>query len=228
MATIPVREALNASKQSLTMGLVPGLNSYVGIGLSATAFTGTITVYASIDGKNFVVVPVQAYPWVEGAASLDPIVCAGVVASNLVLPAGNWLAVKVAVTAFTSGTVTASIAASADGSYQNAYQGQSSLWQSSTATAATNTLTVASATNHGWKVTRLIVTFGTTPTTGQVSIADGATTLQVIDLPLVAGANDLSSYLSGIASSPGNNLVISMPSGGGGVRTDINALVEAA
>jgi hypothetical protein len=228
MPTFPARQNINLLSQSLTLSLVPGVNSYVGIGITGT-FVGTLTVTASQDGQNFVLVPIQNYPWVEGAATVNPLVQAsGVANKSIVLPAGNWLAVKVTMTAYTSGTATVAMAASQDGSYVNAYSANNILWQTSTATAAGNTLTIAAATNHGWKVSKLIVTFGSTPTTGQVTIQDGANNLQIIDLPLTAGSNDLSTYLAGIASTPGNNLVISMPSGGAGVRSDINVLAEAA
>jgi hypothetical protein len=229
MATFPTRLTFTANNQSLSL-YVAG-QAYVGIGLSGT-WAGVVSFSGSIDGANFFPLTCQTYPYVEGAAGVQGFtqVASGVVSQSLVAPVQNLTVVKVKITTFTSGSPQVALAASQDGSYQNAFVSQSGLWKTQASSSnGVNTFTIAAAnSNHPWKVSRLIVSFNGTPTTAQVQIKDGATVLQTIDLPLAAGQNDLTTYLGGIAGSPGNALQAVVAAPGAGVVSDVNCLLEAA
>jgi hypothetical protein len=227
MPTFPTRETFNLANQSLS--LYVGGQAYVGIGLSGT-WAGTVSFFGSVDGENFFPLAVQTYPWVEGGTNVKLFTQAasGVVSQSYVAPVQNLLVVKVVLSTYTSGSPQVAIAASQDGSYQNAFQAQSGIWKTQSAAAGINTFNVGANVNHPWKVSRVIVSFSGTPTTANVTIKDGAATLQSIDLPLAAGQNDLSNYLGGIAGSPNSALQVVVANPGAGVTSDVNVMLEAA
>src|SRR5271165_6636010 len=100
------RQGLNAV--GMRLPLYCGGQSFVGFGLTGT-WVGTVVPQISYDGINFVTLPVT--PFASGAA-VSSLTANG----NWYSRAINALAVQLNMTAFTSGTLLATIAASTDAS----------------------------------------------------------------------------------------------------------------
>jgi hypothetical protein len=130
-----------------------------------------------------------------------------------------------------------------DGNYGSAYLLPNQQWLNSFGPLNNNNLTVAANPRHGWKLRKLLVSFSVVPTNPQLVVKGNGVTLQVIDLPAKAGYQDLSPALDNIASSPGNQLQITLQSlqegqssssgssntsaqSGGPQNSNINAYVE--
>lgn len=227
----PIFEALGATGMSL--GIYCGGMSYVGISLTGS-WVGTVRFFGSVDGVNFI--PVSVTPFASGTA-----VTSATANGNWFLPVGNFVVIK-AVFTRTSGTVTVKMATSIDSSYQDAFLLATSIFQNSTQTAATNTLTIAGQANRAWRLRTLVVSVSggaaTWAASPNLTIKDGTTLLWGLDIPVT----DASNYNiplpadpktpgvsgGGIITTPGNALVIAMVSGGGAVVTNINAEVRAA
>lgn len=215
------REAFSAVNQSLQLNVAG--NTYVGFGITGT-FAGTLSFSGSTDGVNFTALSVYAYPMVDGGTSVQSVTATG----NYVVPVNGLIMVKVAFTAKTSGTPVVAIASSVDGSYADAYSAETVLSQTSSASHAINTLTIAANTNHGWRIDRLICSQNGTATTPQITIKSGTTTLAVIDLPVAAGDYDVTNFCQGMASDPNALLSVSVGDLGVSISSNINLRIHAA
>lgn len=233
---------MNVSRQNFTalnqvLHLAVLRNAYVGIGVTGT-FVGTVSFYGSYDGSNWTALDCQIYPWVDGGSLVTGHAQAsGAANGQYVSLVSDYKFIKVTVTSLASGNPVVSIAASTDGSYAAAYQSQSGLWRTSPGWGNNNTSTANANTNHGWRLKKLMVSLATLGTLPRVTIKDGAVAIAEIDLPATVGINDLTSLLQNYASSPGNNLSVSLSSSGSGGASsssssgvlesnDISVLVE--
>lgn len=228
MANI-LRAALTATGQRLTMNIA-GM-SYFGVGLTGS-WAGTVAFRASSDGVNFS--SVQLTPWPTGAAVTSA-------TTNVILFTGaeNYNFIEATFTR-TSGTVIVSMAASIDGSYQNAFLTAATQYPNHTATGATNTMTIAAQANRAWRLRTLTLSNGAAATWASspaLTVSDGSTLLWGYDpptaqgtwtIPLPADPNTPGVTGGGLVNTPGNTLVVVLASAGGAVVTNLNAEISAA
>jgi hypothetical protein len=237
------REVLNAVGMSLP--IFCGGMQRVGISLSGT-WVGTVLFQVSYDGINWR--PATAVPFASGTAVNSAtangswfVEVGGAVQVGGVLGSGGFLAVRCQASVLTSGSVTVVLAAAQDSSWQDAYLGATSKYINNAATAATNTITVAAQTNRAWRCRTVWVTLSAAATWASspaFQIQDGASAvLWAGDPPLAAGSfqvvlpadpNTPGVAGGGVVGTPGNQMVISLASGGGGVKTNLNVEMVAA
>ena len=226
-----LNEVLTVAGQNLT--IFCGNQSYVGVGLSGT-FVGTLNFAYSVDGVNFQ--PASLTPFASGTP-----VTSATTTGNWFTGVLNYVAVRVTLSAYTSGSVIVQMATSQDASYQDAFLAASTICKNSVASNALNTLTQAAQTNRAWRLRTLKITAGGQPswlTSPNVQILDGTTLLWAFDLPLSGSAGiiyDIALPVSspsnpggGIINTPGNSFVIKVAAAGSGVNTNINAEFSAA
>jgi|ERR1700683_4314902 len=216
-----LRAVLTAVNEPATIACP--LLATVGLRLSGT-WVGTVQVLGSFDGVNFNFISASPFPTGAAVASITA-------NGNYFVPVGNYVAIQVLASAYTSGNIGVTMIASADSSYQNAFITPALLNPSSSATNATNTLTVAANTNGSLNLTSLVVTVSGQPawlTSPNLTISDGATPVWSIDLPLSGSSGVIYNVPlppGGIANTPGNTLVIVVPAAGSNITTRINASV---
>ncbi len=224
-----VTKVLNAVNQEVTIWCAG--QQKVGIGVSAITGTPTVSFFGSMDGIVFNPITVATYPAasppVGGVVTASP-----TVNTNYEVPVQNYTFIRTQLTTG-AGPVTVIMAASVDGSYQEAFLvGQSSvnlvstLYPSTTSTAAdVNTLTIPGQANRTVNLTFLEVSLVGAGFGGnaQLRIWDNAVgngvplfsdfiagpvgsvgTVQKINLPTDAQGN------IGIQGTPGNALVVQL------------------
>jgi hypothetical protein len=226
---INVKQVLNATAMELP--IFCGGFSRVGVNLAGT-WTGTATFLASFDGVNFA--SVQVTPFASGTK-----VSSATVNGSWFFDVKNYIAFKVVFTR-TTGSLVVNLAAAADASWQDAFLLPNARFLNSVASGATNTLTVAAQTNRAWRLRTLQLAIDTTATWATqpvLQIKDGSTLLWGLDHPTAAGLYNIplptdpltpGAGGGGLVNTPGNTLVIAVASGGGSVKTNINAEVLAA
>lgn len=225
-----IREALNATLMELP--LFCGGMSKVGVNLAGT-WAGTVKFYASSDGVNFI--PVSVTPFASGTA-----VTSATANGNWELKVQGFVAFKVVFTR-TSGTVLVTIAASIDASYQNAFLASTSLYTNTTATATNNVTTVAAQTNRAWRLRTLTISMdgdATWASSPALKVTDGASTILWAydptptkghyNIPLPAPSNTPGLTDGGLVNTPGNSMVVTLVSGGGSVKSNVNCEFSAA
>ena len=229
MATL-LQEVLTADQMSLT--LFCGGMGKVGVNLAGT-WTGTVTFLGTTDGLNFR--PVAVTPFPSGAT-----VNSATVNGSWEFQCQNFVAFK-ALFSRTSGSVTCKLAASVDSSYQDAFLTPTSIYVNGAASGATNTVTQPAQANRAWRLRTLVVTVNSAATwvsSPNVQVTDGAssviwagdipTTAGVYTIPLPADPNTPGITGGGLVGTPGNSMVITVASGGGAVKTNIDAEFHAA
>ncbi len=225
-----ITEALNATGMGLTLWC--GSLSYAGFGISGS-WVGTIKFYGTTDGLNFQ--PISVTPFASGTD-----VTSTTANGSWFIPARNYLAVRVVFTR-TSGTAIVKLAASTDSSYQDAFLASTSKFVNTTATGGANTTTITAQANRAWRLRTLIVSADTTPTwaaSPNVKVTDGASTIiWALDLPATAGvynvplpadSNTPGLTGGGVVGTAGSSMVITVASGAGSVKTNVNAELTAA
>lgn len=230
MASI-IRQAMGATLMKLRIACT-GM-SYVGLNLAGT-WVGTVRPYFSQDGVTFASHPLAMTPFASGTD-----VTSMTANGNWFAPVAAYQAVQVVFTR-TSGTVLVTLATSIDSSYQDAFLTAALRFPNSTVSGATNTLTQAAQANRAWRLRTLIVTVDTTPTwasSPNLIIKDGTTLMWGMDLPASAGVYQvnlpsdpgiLGLSGGGLVNTPGNAMSIVAASGGGSVKTNIDAEFSAA
>jgi hypothetical protein len=211
--------------------------SVIGIRLAGT-FVGTLQFQASTDGLNFY--PVTVTPFASGTG-----VQTATAGGNWFFNVQNYTVFRVVLTAYTSGSVQVYLAASQDGSWQDAFLSPGVLNLTSLASNATNTVTQNAQTNRAWNLQALTITVNGQPawlTSPNVQIFDGpantGTLLAQFDLPLSgsAGVNypiamppvTQTNPLGGYTGTPGNAMNIVVAAAGSGKNSIINASFTAA
>ena len=204
-------------------------NTTVGVRISNT-WVGKASFYGSYDGVTFQ--PISMTPYASGTP-----VQTTTTTGNWFTQVGNLQVIAVEFTTATSGSMTATIIASQDGSWQAAFLAPSSRFVNANATAATTTLTIAAATNQAQRLKTLKITTNKQPawlTSPNVIIYDGSNTGTVLwqfDLPPNGSAGviyDITLPATGIVNTPGNALTVTCASAGTGATVQINAEVEPA
>lgn len=198
------REVLNATGMSLS-AYCGGLSN-IGIGVTGT-WVGTVAFYGSTDGLNFFTLSLT--PFASGTA-VNSITANG----NYFTPASNLIAVRVVFTR-TSGSAQVNIAVANDASWQDAFLTQIQIYNNSSTTSGTNTLTQASQTNRAWNLTDLDISIA------GPSWAGGTAKLTIYD-GTVSGNVFFSEYLSEVAGSVGRLYNINLPTGADGVKSLVN------
>lgn len=226
MAAI-TREVLNADAMSLT--IFCGGQSTVGIGLTGT-WAGTASFYGSTDGLTFFALSVT--PFASGTA-----VSTATANANYFTPVKNLIAIKVTFTR-TSGSLQVNLAAAVDSSWQDAFLSQATIFNSSTVTSGTNTLTQASQANRAWALQECGISCAGPgwAGSGRLTIYDGTVAGTVlweefIGSPPVVGSvgyvQKLTVPAGGIVNTPGNAMTIVLR-GMGSSSSIINAKFSAA
>lgn len=235
-----VTKVLNAVNQEATIWCAG--QSKVGICIPSMTGVNTVSFFGSTDGIQFTPLGVGAYPSATPPASV--VVSASAV-GNFEVNVQNYAFIRVQLTSG-SGPVTVVLAASIDGSYQEAFisaqvTGVSLgvLYPSTTSSGGVNTMTIPSQANRAVNLTFLEVS-QTGPGAGgnaQLRIWDGAVgngvplyscflttpvgsvgVCQVINLPKDEAGN------TSIVGSPGNALTVQVINLGG-VAANLNARV---
>ena len=200
-----------------------------GIRLSGT-WAGTATFKGSYDGVSFSTITVTPYASGTGVQTATG-------NGNWFVPVGNFQVLAVEFTTATSGSLTVSMVASQDGSWQAAFLSATSRFPNASATNALTTLTVAAATNQAQRLKTLKITVNKQPswlTSPNVKIYDGATTDTVLwqfDLPQNGSAGiiyDIALPANGIVNTPGNALTLTVAAAGTGATVQVNTEVEPA
>lgn len=197
-------KVLNAVNQELTLWC----NNQAKVGIAIPAMTGTNTVsfYGSTDGLSFFPIGVGAYP------SANPPVSSALTATatgNWEVPAQNYKFIQAKLTSG-SGPVTVVMAASEDGSYQEAFLtaalgvSLAVLFPSTSSSAGVNTMTIPAQANRAINLTFLEVsmTGGGFGGNAQLRIWDGA---------VGNGVPLFSNYLTGPVGSVGTVQKINLP-----------------
>lgn len=225
MAT-QIQQVLTADEMQLT--IFCGGMSYVGARLAGT-WVGTVQFEASNDGVNFFSVSVTPF-----ASGTD--VSSATANGNWFTTVKSYVAFRVRISSYTSGSVIAYLATSTDAGYQNAFLASTSLSVNSSATSGTNTLTQAAQTNRAWRLKHLTVALAG-PLGGasfRVQVFDGAITDSVLHQTYLEGnvasvgkEFEVTLPPDGITGTPGNAMTIRLL-GAGNASSEINAQFSAA
>ncbi len=202
------REVLNADGMSLT--IFCGGQSNVGLGISGT-WVGTVSFFGSNDGLTFFAL--SATPFASGTA-----VSTTTANGNWFTAVKNLMAIKVTFTR-TSGSVQVNMAAAVDSSWQDAFLTQATIFNSSTVTSGTNTLTQAAQTNRAWVLQTLDVSCAGPgwSGSGRVTVYDGTVAGTVlweefIGSPPVVGSVGYAQKVAlpdgGVTNTPGNAMTV--------------------
>lgn len=216
------QEALNATGMSLA--IFCGGMSYVGVRLAGT-WVGTVSFYGSLDGVNFI--PVACTPFASGTA-----VTTSTSNGNWFVAVQNFVVFK-AVFTRTSGTCTVYLAASQDQSYQDAFLAPTTLYTTSAATAAVNTLTQNAQTNRAWTLKTLDISINQTPswlTSPNLQVLDGSDVIWAEDLETVGSSGcrySINLPEGGLTGTPGQAMSVVVANAGSGRTTRINAAFSA-
>lgn len=230
------REVLSVLNEHVV--IFTGGMTALGIKVSGT-WVGTLTVEGATDGVNFYPINVSSFPTLATPAST--ITANG----NFYRSVQNYVAIRVRLTAYTSGNATVAISTSVDATYQNVYQTSGVIAGNSAATNATNTYTQAAVASQAWNLQSLKITVNGQPawlTSPNVQIWDGpantGTLLSAFDLPLSGSAGIIydimlppvtpANPLGGYTGTPGNAMTIVCPAAGSGKTCNINATFSAA
>ncbi len=242
------RELFTAQDMSLTVFCGPSTNATgliaaaqanagrVGINISGT-FAGTLTFYASADGVTFA--PVGVTPFASGTN-----VSTATATGNWFFDAQNYVAFKVYFTSKTSGNPIVTLAvANNDATWQDAFLASTTIYVNSQAVAGVNTLTQALQANRAWCLSFLQVSTNQRAswvTNPNLKVVDGTggSTLFALDLMDVGSSGyiyditlpllDDGTGRRGLVGTVGNAMIITVASGGSGVKTNINAKFRAA
>lgn len=218
-----VSKVLTAVNQEVTIWCEG--QAKVGIGITSVTGTVVLSFYGSLDGLVYNPLGVGAYPSANPPASVVTTTSA---AANYEVSVQNYKFIRVQMTTG-SGPATVVLAASGDGSYQEAFLvGQSSvnltntLYPSTTASSGTNTQTIPAQANRTINLTFCEISMiGPNLGNAQLRIWDGAVgsgvplyqcfltanagsvgSLQLLNLPTDAQGN------RGLQGTPGNAMVI--------------------
>ena len=227
---IIVREALNADQMRL--GIYCAGASKVGVNLTG-AWVGSVLFEGSTDGLNFF--PVFVTPFASGTT-----VSTATGNGNWETLAKNFVVFRVTFTR-TSGTVSVTLGASVDSSYQDAFLGASSKYIEQDASAgAANVITVQAQVNRAWRLRTLSGGFSAAPGAAvKVTISDGASSIIWAEyVAAAAGQFKLNLPLDdaavpgvaggGVVGTAGNTMVITVAAPGGSVATSLSAEMYAA
>jgi hypothetical protein len=226
------REILATSGRTLTITCTN--MSRVGINLGGS-WAGSVSFFSSRDFVTYTPALVAPHP-TDGTA-----VSSTTTNGSWEFDVTNAASFRIQPT-LTSGSVQATLAAALDESYHEAFQPSTSRYiNQESGVNSTNMVTVAAQTGNAWRLRFLVVSFrGGTPTTAQVTIQDGASSvLWKMDFPLAQGQvnvplppisfSDTGAVVEGgIVGTLGNSMVVSVAAGGTGVISNINAEVTSA
>lgn len=190
------REVLDATGMSLAIFCAG--QSTVGIGLTGT-WVGTASFYGSFDGVTFSALTVT--PFASGTT-----VSSATANGNWYVNVQNYMVVKVVFTR-TSGSLSVTVAAATDASWQDAFLTTAQIHNQSTVTSGRNTLTQSASTNRAWKLLALDVSIAGPPAPGgsvQLNIYDGT----------IAGTLLFSQYLTQDGGSVGRTYAVDIPDTG--------------
>lgn len=198
-------KVLNANNQEVTIWC-KGM-SKAGIAISAMTGTNTLSFYGSVDGINFTVLGVGAYPSATPPAS---VVTTATATGNFEVNVQNYSFIRVQLTTG-SGPVTVTLAASDDGSYQEAFiTAQTSgvslgtIYPSTTSSSGVNTMAIPAQANRAINLTFLEVS--------QVGPgAGGNAQLRIWDGAVGNGVPLYSCYLTSPVGSVGTVQEINLP-----------------
>lgn len=200
-----VTKVLNAVNQEVTIWCA-GQNK-VGIGIPSLTGTVTLSFYGSQDGLQFSPLTVGAYPSANPPASGVTTTSA---AGNFEVPVQNYQFIRVQMTSGV-GPATVIMAASVDGSYQEAFISPANLgvtlatlYPSTTSSAGVNTMTIPAQANRTINLTFLEVSM-TGPGFG------GNAQLKIFDGTATTTAPLFSDYLTGPVGSVGTVQKINLP-----------------
>lgn len=225
-----IRAGLNVAGARLP--LYTGGQSLAGFSLAGT-WVGTVGFQYSTDGVNFKDLFVTPFP--SGTAVKSATANGNWLARNL-----NAVAVQLNLSALTSGSVLATIAASTDASAQDAFLASTSKYISqSVSGGATNVITVAAQANRAWRLRSLSVGGSIAASAAvDVKVTDGASSVlwEGYVPPSLNGISGGGSFLlplpppdpsspnsGGVVGTPGNSMVITLAAPGGSVVSTVNA-----
>ena len=222
--SVRTQQVLTVDEQSLTMYV--GGQSYVGVRLAGT-WVATITFEASTDGLNFNTVTVTPFATGTGVQTATA-------TGNWWFAVANYVAFRVRISAYTSGSVQVYLSASQDAGYQDAFLAPSSIFVSQESTS-TNTVTQALQANRAWNLRTLTISLaGLQPPGGRmrVEIFDGAITGTVLHAQFLQDSDVAGSVgrqfeiklpPGGITGTPGTAMTVRVFGGGASQTTIVNA-----
>jgi hypothetical protein len=218
-----------------------GPQSRVGIGVSGT-WTGTLTVYRSFDGANYLNFPatdLALFPQTpQNAATITA-------NGNFWIDSLGAQQVVVSFTTVTSGTALVIGASAVDGSWQDAFLASTSKFVSQNITGGlTNSQVIAAQTNRAWHCRYASVSFNVAPSADvEFQILDGASSVLWDGyIPAnVSGGAAAGTYTiplpvpdpsvpnsGGVTGTPGNSMTLKLFAPGGSVISTVNGELLAA
>jgi hypothetical protein len=234
MANI-LKEVLNAAGMRLTLpcgGPYTQAMSYVGVNLSGV-WSGLVNFFGSFDGIKFF--PTSFTPFASGTT-----VQSATGNGNWFLPVQNYVAAQVQVATLNSGSVTVSMAASIDSSWQDALLASTSKFVTQESGGGlANVITQAAQANRAWRLRTLAVAFSVAAGAAvPIQVSDGASAVlwkSYVPLgagsasgggtwlaPLPADFNTPGVSAGGVFGTPGNSMVVQLSAPGGAVVSELN------